>query len=222
MTSSIKFTTKNTAGKPSGSPAQLQDELPPELYLYREHTIGLLRRYFRLSVELGRLPSLLGREFFRARVSSYRLSTFEDAVIIVHDIDRCLEKLEPMGRQMIARMVFQEYTAEETANLLHCARRTVIRRYMEALDRLSEVFLETGLLRRFPSVAQRPSTEKKQTHAAGPDITACAEDIFPELPAAALTPRKRVNPLNKKICAQATLAKANIVFAGVSHLPSAV
>jgi hypothetical protein len=32
-----------------------------ELWLYRDRTTGLLRRYIRMSVEVGRLPSLLGR-----------------------------------------------------------------------------------------------------------------------------------------------------------------
>ena len=41
----------------------------PDLWLYRERTLGMLRRYQRLSVEVGRLPSLLGREFFRTRVT---------------------------------------------------------------------------------------------------------------------------------------------------------
>jgi len=36
-----------------------------DLWLYREQTVKMLRRYMRLSVEVGRLPSLLGREFFR-------------------------------------------------------------------------------------------------------------------------------------------------------------
>ena len=36
----------------------------PDLWLYRDRTVGLLKRYLRYSVEVGRLPSLLGREFF--------------------------------------------------------------------------------------------------------------------------------------------------------------
>src|SRR5436305_13986039 len=63
----------------------------PDLWLYRERTLGMLRRYQRLSVEVGRLPSLLGREFFRTRVTSYHAGTFEDAVIFVHDVARGLE-----------------------------------------------------------------------------------------------------------------------------------
>ena len=55
---------------------------------YRGRTMALLRRYFRMSLDIGRLPSLLGREFFRARVTSYRVHSFEDVVILVHDAVR--------------------------------------------------------------------------------------------------------------------------------------
>ncbi|HKU24448.1 MAG TPA: hypothetical protein VJQ54_03195, partial [Candidatus Sulfotelmatobacter sp.] len=61
--------------------------------IYRGRTVGMLRRYMRYSIETGRLPSLLGREFFRAKVTSYTVVTFEDRVIFVHDMERCLEKL---------------------------------------------------------------------------------------------------------------------------------
>ena len=121
-----------------------------DLRPYRDRTRALLRRYFRMSIELGRLPSLVGREFFRARVTSYRLHTFEDAVIFVHDIETCLQRLDQFSQQLIARIVFQDYTLEEAAALLGCGRRTVVRRYPRALDRLSELFLEAELLRPFP------------------------------------------------------------------------
>ena len=121
-----------------------------ELHLYRDRTRAILRRYFRMSIELGRLPSLVGREFFRSRVTSCRMHTFEDAIIFVHDTESCLERLDPLSQQLIARVVFQDYTLEETAALLGCGRRTVVRRYPRALDRLSELFLEAELLRPFP------------------------------------------------------------------------
>ena len=117
------------------------------LRLYRDRTRAILRRYFRMSIELGRLPSLVGREFFRARVTSYRLHTFEDAVIFVHDTESCLKRLDEFSQKIIARIVFQDYSLEETAALLGCGRRTVVRRYPRALDRLSELFLEAELLR---------------------------------------------------------------------------
>jgi len=81
-----------------------------ELSAYRALTIGLLRRYFSMSIELGRLPSMLGREFFRAKVTSYRMHSFEDAVIFVHDVERCLEKMDEFSQQVLARVVFQHHT----------------------------------------------------------------------------------------------------------------
>jgi hypothetical protein len=47
----------------------------PEMWLYRERTIALLRRYLRISIEVGRLPSLLGRELFRSKVTVRRRLT---------------------------------------------------------------------------------------------------------------------------------------------------
>lgn len=118
----------------------------PDLWLYRDRTVAILKRYTRLSVEAGRLPSLLGREFFRGHVSHYRVTTFEDVVIFVHDVERCLEKLDSFSQQLITKCVLLDYSQDEAAKLLGCWRRTVGRRYPEALDRLSELFLAGGLL----------------------------------------------------------------------------
>jgi hypothetical protein len=122
----------------------------PGLWLYRKRTAALLRRDLRFSIEVGRLPSLLGREFFRTRVTSYKTGTFEDAVIFVHDVQKCLEKLNEFEKTLIARIVFQDYTQDEAANLMGYQRRTVVRRFPETLDRFSEILLECGLLTRFP------------------------------------------------------------------------
>jgi DNA-directed RNA polymerase specialized sigma24 family protein len=120
----------------------------PDLWLYRDRTVAMLKRYLRLSIEVGRLPSLLGREFFRTRVTSYHVSTFEDAVVFVHDVERSLERLDQLDQELIAKIVLEEYSQEETAHLLGCWRRTVGRRYPEALDELSKIFLTGGLLSR--------------------------------------------------------------------------
>ena len=127
------------------------DGRDPDLWLYRERTLGMLRRYQRLSVEVGRLPSLLGREFFRTRVTSYHAGTFEDAVIFVHDVASGLAQLGGFENKLIAKIALQDYTQSETARLLGCWRRTVGRRFPEALDRLTEIFLEAGLLIRLPA-----------------------------------------------------------------------
>jgi hypothetical protein len=62
----------------------------PDMWLYRDRTVAILKRYSRLSIEAGRLPSLLGREFFRGHVSHYQVTTFEGVVIFVHDVETCL------------------------------------------------------------------------------------------------------------------------------------
>jgi len=72
----------------------------PDLWLYRDRTTAILLRYLRLSVETGRLPSVLGREFFRTHVTSHNLSSFEDVVIFVHDIERCISRLEPLSARL--------------------------------------------------------------------------------------------------------------------------
>ncbi len=123
----------------------------PDLWLYRERTLGILRRYQRLSVEVGRLPSLLGREFFRTRVTSYHAGTFEDAVIFVHDVGRGLKQLGEFEHKLIARIALQDYTQNEAARVLGCWRRTVGRRFPEALDRMTGIFLDSGLLIRLPA-----------------------------------------------------------------------
>jgi len=138
-----------------------------DLCLYRVRTEACLRKYFRMSVELGRLPSLLGREFFRTRVTSYRMNSFEDAVIFVHDVERCLEELDLETQRLIARRVFQDYTQEETALMMGCSRKTVLRKYPEALDAVTALFLERGLLEPLSNVNPRQNAARPQSR---PDV----------------------------------------------------
>ena len=124
----------------------------PELAFYRKYTEGMLRRYLRLSMEAGRVPSLLGQqEMFRGRVTSYRVRNFEDGVIFVLDVERCLRRLGETEQMLITRIALQEYTQGETATLLRMGLRTVVRRYGIAMDELTEMFLTHGLLK--PMVA---------------------------------------------------------------------
>lgn len=118
----------------------------PELSFYRRRTRSLLRKYVAVAVETGRLPSLLGKEFFRAKVTSYPMRSFEDAVIFVHDMEYSLAQLPGFEQRLLAMMVMEDYTEVETARILACARCTVQRRYPEALDKLSELLLRRGLL----------------------------------------------------------------------------
>jgi hypothetical protein len=125
----------------------------PDLCFYRKRTEAILRRYFRMSVEVGRLPSILGQEFFRSKVTSYSVSSFEDVVIFVHDVERSLAKLDRLAQDLIARVVLQGFSYEESARLLGYSRRTVERKVPDALDQLSEIFLAVGILKPLASAA---------------------------------------------------------------------
>jgi hypothetical protein len=117
------------------------------LAAYRPYTRALLRRYFRLAVDLGRLPSILGGLCFRARVSSYRLHTFEDSVIFVYDIERVFERIARPAMEIIAGVVLLEYSIPEAALRLEITVQRAERRYASAMDSLSQALLDSGLLR---------------------------------------------------------------------------
>ena len=125
-----------------------EEDRERERRTYRGRTVAMLRRYMRYSIETGRLPSLLGREFFRAKVTSYTVVTFEDRVIFVHDMEKCLDRLDEFSRQLIARHILQEHDRWATAKLLHCNEKTVRRYTPVVLDLLSEILLEVGLMER--------------------------------------------------------------------------
>ena len=108
----------------------------------------------RWSLEAGRVPSLLGRELFRAKISSYKATTFEARVIFLHDIERCLARLQEFDQQIVARVVLQEYDHEEAAKLLQCTRKTLERRLPELIDELSESLLKSDLLERIPETKE--------------------------------------------------------------------
>jgi hypothetical protein len=118
----------------------------PDLWLYRDYVISILKRYFRLAVETGRLPSVLGREYFRTRVTSERGYTFENSVIFVHDVEHCLEELDDFSREVIGWHVLQEFSLKETAHLMGCGQSAAYRGFLEALDRLSEIMLTHQLM----------------------------------------------------------------------------
>lgn len=118
----------------------------PGLAYYRQRTEGLLRRYMRLSMEGGRAPSLLGRELFRGNVTHYRVEGFDDVVIFVHDVERCLQKLDTTHRLLVFKLAVEEYSQGDVVEMLGVPMRTLRRRYHEAIDAMTEVLLGAGLL----------------------------------------------------------------------------
>ena len=184
----------------------------PDVSIYRSHCIALLRRYFYMAVETGRLPALLGREFFRTNAQDYHVHSFENIVIFVIDVERCLERLQPFDQELVARIILQEYELEEAAKLLHCGLRTIERRLPEALDTLTEMFLNRSMI----DIAQRvphhaitsaekqarcrkrlPQRARTQAQAAEPNFHSAAE--IPQFEKLLVKPP---NPDNSMGCAR--------------------
>ncbi|HLJ76993.1 MAG TPA: hypothetical protein VKT75_06255 [Acidobacteriaceae bacterium] len=116
------------------------------LAFYRKHTIALLRRYMAISMELGRTPCVMGTIVFRGRVSSYRIRSFEDLVIFIFDVEKYLKRLDTISQAAIAHIALEDFTYEEAAKMAGTSRASMARIYGTALDRLTQWFLECGLL----------------------------------------------------------------------------
>jgi hypothetical protein len=116
------------------------------LAFYRKHTERMLHRYLYASMLVGRAPYILNEPLNRGLVSSRPVRSFEDAVIFVLDMETCLAKLNPLDRLILAKIVLQEYTHEETALLLRIGDRVLEARLALALDRLTRVLLDARLL----------------------------------------------------------------------------
>ncbi len=126
--------------------AKLQAAVAEELGFYRKYTERLLRRYVQMTMEAGRVSSMMGREVLGGKASSYRIHGFDDAVIFRLDVEKCLRQLEREEREVIRRVAIQEYTQMEAAELMGLSLRTVGTRYGRALDRLTEILLRTKIL----------------------------------------------------------------------------
>lgn len=133
---------------PQKVPAPCSTETGPvySLAFYRKHTEKMLRRYLYASMLVGRAPCILNEPLARGFVSSRPVSSFEDAVIFVLDVESCLKKLGPADRLILAKVVLQEYTLEEVALMFGIGRRALVIRLGQALDRLTETMLKARLL----------------------------------------------------------------------------
>ncbi len=118
----------------------------PEMLCYRGQTFALVRHFFELSCQVGRLPSLLGRELFRARVSHHAIPSFELQVVFARDVELCLAKLSDDHAEIITLVGLYDFSHDEVAEMLRCCRAWVTQRFAEAIDSLSEILLQAGLL----------------------------------------------------------------------------
>jgi hypothetical protein len=134
------------AEKPAAKAAKASAEPLVSLAFYRKHTESMLRRYLYASMQVGRAPSILGDPVGRGWVSSRPVRTFEDAVIFVLDLEKCLDQLGSLDRHLLSRIVLQEYTQAEAATLIGMSVRAISYKFPQALDRLTEKLLASGLL----------------------------------------------------------------------------
>ncbi len=137
---------RQTAGREALGLEKHSHKPPANLAFYRKHTESLLRRYLYASMQVGRAPSILGDPVGRGWASSRPVRTFEDAVIFVLDIEHCLNRLSILDRELLSRVVIQDYTQEETATMLGVGMRTIGYRFPLAVDRLTEKLLAADLL----------------------------------------------------------------------------
>jgi len=91
-------------------------------------------RYLYASMQVGRAPSILAI-LFRAGGIKPPGPHLRGAVIFVLDMEKCLDKLGSLDRQLLSRIVLQEYTQAEAAMLLGMSVRAVSYKISEALDR---------------------------------------------------------------------------------------
>lgn len=123
----------------------------------RLRVILLLRRFFRTSLLLGRMPSVIGGDRFRSQFRSRPSRAFEDAVLFVCDVERCLRSLEPFDQRILALCIFEDRSEWETARLFGHPQAHISRRLGEVLDLLHETFCRLGLLAPLPVDAGRTS-----------------------------------------------------------------
>jgi RNA polymerase sigma factor (sigma-70 family) len=133
----------------------------PEMLCFRGQTLALIRHFFEISSQVGRVSSLLGREFFRSRVSHHAIPSFEEQAIFARDVELCLEKLGADQREVLTLLGLYDYSYDEVSQMMHCSRTLVRHWFNEALDCLSEIFLKASLLRESnPDRRQRQITRR--------------------------------------------------------------
>jgi hypothetical protein len=123
-----------------------EPESRAEMVCFRGQTLALARHFFEISCQVGRLPSLLGREFFRAKVTHHAIPSFEEQAVFIRDLEICLLRLSDEHVEMITLIGLYDFSRNEIADLLRRSRGWVNEHVAAAADALSEIFLEAGIL----------------------------------------------------------------------------
>jgi hypothetical protein len=126
---------------------------------HRAQAIALLFRFFRTALSLGRMPSLLGREVFRSSLASRPARAFEDAVVFVCDVERCVRQLDPLDQRLLGFCILEDHSEWEAARRFHRSQSEVSRRLGGALDHLHATFCQLGMLPRPAAPPERGRDE---------------------------------------------------------------
>jgi AraC-like DNA-binding protein len=118
-----------------------------DLLFYRSQALGIVRHFFEIASQIGRLPSIMGREFFRAKVSHHAIPSFEEQAVFVLDVEAALARLNERDGELVALVGLFHYSMEDVARMLGRSRSYVAQHFADSVDHLAERFLETGLLR---------------------------------------------------------------------------
>jgi hypothetical protein len=132
---------------PMPAPPATRPAQPPTFAFYRKHTERILRRYLVASMLMSRRPTVFTEPVLRGWASHRVVETFEDCIIFVLDMEKCLDRLSAVDRVLLDRIVLQEYTEAETSLLVNRSERNVRTRFRAALDHLTEILVDTGIMR---------------------------------------------------------------------------
>ena len=126
----------------------------------RTRTMALLYRFLRTAMSVGRMPSLVGREIFRTRVGARPASAFENAVVFVCDVEKCLAELEPLEQRLIAYCVLENRSEWEASRQFQASQGFISRHLGHALDVLHVTFCKRGILPPLPEGMRSQETSQ--------------------------------------------------------------
>ena len=98
---------------------------------FRAQTLAIVRNFFEIACQIGRLPSILGRSC--APRCHRAIPSFEEqAASFVHDVEWALGRLNEQNAEVIAMVGLFQYSLDDVARLLGRSRSLVARRFAGA------------------------------------------------------------------------------------------
>ena len=157
--------------------AEDYDNTRSDALFFRGQTLAIVRHFYEIASQIGRLPSILGREFFRAKVSHHAIPSFEEQAVFVHDVEAALGRLREEDAEVIALVGLFQYSLDDVAAMLGRSRSGVAGRFADSIDRLADLFLAAGLI-------HESKPDRRVRHFTAVDVS---ETLPPRKPVASVT-----------------------------------